>query len=166
MAIPGNLLSANAESIETDATAWTTGSGTFSRVTTRAHTGSASLQIVSAGSGDTHCYGAANLTGLTAGTTYTIYSWAYTTLTGIVGKTGCDWKNSSGTYISSSAHAGQTLAQNAWTQILLTATAPAGTTQATIYVPWVVATAANQTYQFDDLFFGVLVPYQGWGVLI
>lgn len=169
MAIPGNLLTPNQEGFDTDTSGWATGAGTITRDTSRARTGAASLKITSAGAGDTFCYSAADLTGLVPGTTYTIYAWVYTTHSGLTAKTGCDWKTATGTYISDSQHAGQALAPNTWTRVLLVATAPAGAERASLYVPWYVATARNQVCNFDDMFFGVpqdAAIVQGWGVPI
>lgn len=170
MAIPGNLLTEDAEGMETSAAGWVAGAGTFSRDATRARTGSASLKIVSAGSGDTFCYSNGNVTGLTAGVAYTGYAWVFTTLSGRSARVGWDWKNASNAYISSANSTAVTLTANAWTQVgPFTVTAPAGTTQATLYLPWATASASGQSYWFDDLFFGTPVtvtPFYGWGVPI
>lgn len=156
MALPGNLLSENAEGIETDASAWTTGSGTFERDTSRAHSGVASLRLTSAGPGDTWVYSNGDLTGLTPGTTYTVYVWAYTTISGLVAQVGLDWRNSSGTYLSSYASPSVPLIPNQWTQVgPFQTTAPANAARATLYLAWFTATAAGQTVWFDDIYLGI-----------
>jgi len=156
VALPGNLLSENAEGIETDASAWTTGSGTFERDTSRAHSGVASLRLTSAGPGDTWVYSNGDLTGLTPGTTYTVYVWAYTTISGLVAQVGLDWRNSSGTYLSSYASPSVPLVPNQWTQVgPFQTTAPANAARATLYLAWFTATAAGQTVWFDDIYLGI-----------
>ncbi|MEW9530589.1 hypothetical protein [Microbispora sp. NPDC049125] len=162
-------MSDNAEGIETSAAGWTTGSGTFSRDTTRFRTGAASLKIVSAVIGDTFCYSNGNIAGIVAGTTYTLYSYVFTTLTGRTAKVGCDWKTSSNAFVSSFASSAVTLTANTWTLVgPFTAVAPATATQATAYVPWAVSSATSQSFWFDDLFFGIppVTVQQGWGVPI
>lgn len=169
MALPGNLLSENQEGIETDASGWVTGAGAFVRTTARAHSGVASLQLTSAGSGDTFCYSANYIQPMTAGTTYTVYSWAYTTLSGVVAKVGCDWRTSGGGYISTSQSSGTTLTPNTWTQVITTFTSPASTAGATVYLPWFVATASGQVVTFDDMYFGIppaVTEFRGWGIPI
>ncbi|MEV0968522.1 hypothetical protein [Microtetraspora glauca] len=155
MAIPGNLLTADQEDIETSATGWTTGAGTFTRSTVRANTGSASLQIVSAGAGDTFCYSNGNVTGLTAGQTYKGALYVYTSLAGRTAKIGWEWRTSAGTYVAD-VQSSKALVQNSWTLVEYQAVAPATTTQALLYLPWVTAGAASETYWFDTIFFGPL----------
>jgi len=158
MSIGGNLLSDNMSDLETSAADWTTGAGTFARDTAQAYTGSASLKITSAGSGNTFCYSAVNLTGLTAGVTYTMYAWAWTATASLTFKTGCDWKTSAGAFVSSSASSGIVLATSTWTLVSLSAACPATADRALLYTPWFVATGAGQIGYFDAMFFGVPAP--------
>jgi len=165
--LPGNLLTENQEGLEADTTGWETGSGEFARDTTRARSGIASLRITSVSSGDTWCYSTGYAAPISPGAVYTVYTWVYTTHSGITARLGFDWLDSGTAYISSAQSPGVVLTPNRWEQVIATFTAPAGAAMAALYLPWFIATAAGQTCWFDDMYFGippVAAPLIGWGI--
>ncbi|GIH69433.1 hypothetical protein [Sphaerimonospora thailandensis] len=153
-----NLLTPNQSSLDVDASGWTTGSGTFSRDATGSRSAPASLKIVSTVVGNTWCNLASIVTipAGDVGKTYTLEAWAWTSLSGITGKVGVDWLGSGGATISTVAHAGQALTASTWTRVTMTATVPAGTVSARVFLPWAVSTATGQTFWFDDMWFGTV----------
>lgn len=152
MAIPGNLLSANDESVETNITGWAAGGNTtIAQSTTQALDGTHSLRLTSTASGTISANTANRITGLSAGGLYTASYWLYPPVQ-VTAHVEVDWYTAT-TYISTGVGADQTVPASVWTQIGAPMTAVA-TTQQCIPIIVITATAGSQLYYCDEMFFG------------
>lgn len=157
MAISGNVLTYNAESVETDISAWLSGnnSPTISQDTTHALDGTHAVKLVptSVASGSQSLWSTPRVT-VTAAKTYLSYASIWTAAANLTGAMDLDWYSSGGTYISSSTGPTITLTANAWTQIWVVGLAPA-TTASCVVIPGWNATSTAQTAWMDEFFIGL-----------
>jgi hypothetical protein len=142
-----NIIDANTSDIETSAAGWAAGPNTtVAQSTAQAHTGTHSLAMTATTAGACSAVTAAKYA-VTAGATYTTSCWIYTPATGRQCYIEVDFYNASSVYIGFAASPTLTLTQNAFTQISLTATAPAG---AAFFVLIMAPTAVNS----GEVFYG------------
>lgn len=160
MAITGNLLSANAESIETDASAWS------------ALVNAATLAQGSGGTLGTHCLsfksvaagdcqvGLAARVAVTPGVEHWSCASIFPPASGATAWLEIRWYTSDGTLISTTT--GPTIAAPAatWFQIAAVGTAPA-TAATALVVLRVTATAATQSWFADRIFLGQTIRSTG-----
>lgn len=156
MAIPGNLLSANDESVETDITGWVAGGNTtIVQSTTQALDGTHSLRLASTASGTISANTNNRITGLSAGVLYYASYWLYPPVQ-ITAHVEVDWYTAT-TYISTGIGADQTIPASVWTKIGAPMTSVA-TTQQCIPIIVITATAGSQLFYADEMFFGWPAP--------
>ncbi|MEV5319161.1 hypothetical protein AB0K92_16150 [Streptomyces sp. NPDC052687] len=155
MAIAGNLLPENAESVETDASAWTglqnssgltrAGGGTL---------GTHCLQFVSPTAGQETHIGLATRVAVTPNAEYWACASLWPAAAGVQTRMEIRWYTSGGTLISSSTGPVVTPATVTWRQVAAIGTAPANAATASI-VMRVTPTASNQTWFSDRHFLGL-----------
>lgn len=146
--ITGNLLTLNAQDIETDATGWTVLTNcTIAQSATFAKDGTNSLSMTSVGAGLMQAEVAAVLA-VTAGTGYTVSAYLRAAVSGRTTHINVDWKTSSGTFISTSTIAG-TDTTGSFTQTTGVVTAPTGATQAVLYTDVVGTGGAAEVHYLD-----------------
>jgi hypothetical protein len=168
MAIAGNELSYNSESMETSAASWSVlANCTIAQSAAQAREGGFSLAITSLASGVANgiCNTANQAFPLATPTlTYQLFYAVYTTTAGLSITPTWDWYNGS-TFLSANTGSAIPLAANTWTWISLQGTAPASTTLARVY-PGFTATAASQVVFFDEIYFGppTSFPFSGMPV--
>lgn len=163
MAIPGNLLSPNAESMETDASAWTALVNATGLVRGTGGTDGANcLLFRSVAAGDCQV-GLAARVSVTAGTEYWSCSSIFAPAAGAQSRLEIRWYNASGTLISTTQGPVVTASGGVWQQIAAIGTAPAGTVTANVVLR-VTATAANQNWFADRVFLGT--PARAYGNLL
>jgi hypothetical protein len=152
VAINGNLLSVNIESVETDITGWDAGTNTtLAQSTAHALDGTHSMQLTSGASGTISATTHNRLTGLTAGVQYMAYYWLYPSVQ-VTAHVEVDWYTAT-TYISTGVGADTTAPSSVWTQIGAPMTAVA-TTQQCVPIIVITATAGSQQFYTDEMFFG------------
>lgn len=165
MAQPGNLLSDNNESVETDVTGWgVINNCTIAQSGAQFYLGTKSL-LVTPTTTTTCAFGSATQTdqpaGLTVGTAYDAYVWVYSSVAGTNAWWTIDWRTSGNVFISSSdqtAGSAVTLVQNTWTLVYYrTVAAPATTTQATLNFN-LNQVATTDRFHCDLFFFGMMRP--------
>lgn len=153
MAIPGNFLAYNVESVETDATGWQAGSNTsIAQSTVHALDGTHSLALTSTASGTTSAFVANRVTGVNPSGLYACYFWLYTTVQ-VSALVSVDWYNASNTYISTTTGTTVTVPTNVWTQVGSPVVAVATATQS-VPILDITATAGSQVFYCDEMFFG------------
>lgn len=154
MAIAGNLLSNNAESVETDASAWsalvnaqtpTQGSG--------GTLGSKCLSWKSVAAGDVQV-GLTTRVAVTAGSEYWACASMFPPAVGAQSRLEIRWYNSGGTLISTTQGPLITAPAGTWHQIAAVGTAPANTATANVVLR-ATATAAGQGFFTDRHFLGL-----------
>lgn len=153
MAIPGNLLPPNAESIETDASAWVAvvNANSLSRGN-GGPLGSYCLLFRTVAAGDCQV-GLAARVGVTPGTEYFACSSIYPPALGVQARIEIRWYTSGGTLISTTQ--GPLVTSPAtWFQIGALGTAPATASTANVVIR-VTGTAAAQPWYADRVFLGV-----------
>ncbi|MEU3986076.1 hypothetical protein AB0F77_39470 [Streptomyces sp. NPDC026672] len=154
MAIAGNLLPENAESIETDASAWQAlGNATGLAQGSGGTLGSKNLLFKSVATGDTQV-GTVTPVSVTAGTEYWACASVFPPVAGAQSRMVIRWYTSTGTLIV--ADQGPVVAgtSGSWNQVALVATAPVNAATATVGIR-VTATVANQTWFADRIFLGL-----------
>lgn len=167
MAIAGNLLSENAESVETDASAWsalvnaptpTRGSGGTS--------GSYCLSFKATAAGDCQI-GLTSRVGVTAGDAYFACASIFPPAASAQSRIEIRWHNASGTLISTTQGPMVAAPTVAWHQVGAYGTAPTGATTANVVIR-VTGTAANQSWYADRMFLGLpdrptgnVLPFNG-----
>jgi hypothetical protein len=153
--IPGNELAYNTESMETDVSSWgSLANSTIAQSTAFALEGTHSMSITSTASGIASALPiSADFPAAVVGNTYQFSFWVYSTVAGLqVTGNQFDWYNGV-TFVHAGVSVTVNLAQNAWTQVLVTGVAPATTTLARIY-PSFTATAGGQVCYIDEVYFG------------
>ncbi|MEU1200119.1 hypothetical protein ABZ446_28390 [Streptomyces sp. NPDC005813] len=160
MAIAGNLLSANAESIETDTSAWSAlvnatglaqgGGGTA---------GTKCLLFKSVASGDTQI-GLTTRVDVVAGSEYWSCASVFPPAAGAQARIEVRWYTSGGTLISTSQGPLTTAPSGTWFQVGVVGTAPANAATALVVIR-ATATAANQSWFTDRIFLGLTTPSTG-----
>lgn len=154
MAIIGNLLPANAESVETDASAWAavlnaTGLARASGGTL----GNFSMVFKPTAIGDCQVGLAARVT-VTPGTSYLAFSSVWSAVAGGLSRIEVRWYNAGGTLISTTQGPQMTAASPSWNQVGAIGTAPALTATANVVIR-VQGTVAAQSWFLDRAFLGV-----------
>ncbi|MEU3730002.1 hypothetical protein AB0E81_11415 [Streptomyces sp. NPDC033538] len=171
MAIPGNLLPANAESIETDASAWTAlVNATGLARGTGGTLGSNCLLFKSVAAGDCQV-GLAARVAVEAGTEYWSCSSVFAPASGAQSRLEVRWYNSGGTLISTTQGPLVTATGAVWHQVAALGVAPEGTTTANVVIR-VTATAGTQSWFADRVYLGGvpatsagnLLPFSAEGV--
>ena len=153
--IPGNLLSYNAQSIETDTSAWTitSGPGTLSQSSAEALDGTYSLLCTSTGAGSISIVLNAGVP-ITAGETYQAYfsCWNNTYNSVLIE---IDYYDSSGhnLYVLENPAAPYVLAPGVFSQLSMVLTAPAGAVGASLVMHPQAASSGNLFY-FDQMYLG------------
>ncbi|MFJ3248325.1 hypothetical protein [Streptomyces sp. NPDC086782] len=160
MPITGNLLSANAESIETDASAWSglvnasglaRGSG--------GTLGSYCLLWKATAAGDSQV-GLASRVSVSPNTEYWSCASVYPPVIGAQAQLEIRWYTSSGTLISTSQGPPVVPSATAWFQVAAMGTSPSNAATALVVLHG-TATAANQSWYADRVFLGLPTPYTG-----
>lgn len=153
MAINGNFLAYNIESVETDASGWLAGSNTtIAQSTTHALDGTHSLALTSTAAGATSSFVANRVGGVNPNGLYTCYFWLYTTVQ-VSAWVAVDWYNASNTYLSTTTATTVTVPTNTWTQVGSPLVAVATATQS-VPILNMTATAGSQIFYCDEMFFG------------
>ncbi|MER7922176.1 hypothetical protein ABTY96_03395 [Streptomyces sp. NPDC096057] len=160
MAITGNLLSANAESIETDASAWSAlvNAGTLAQAS-GGTLGAKSLSFKATAAGDAQI-GLAARVAVTANTEYWSCASIFPPASGAQAFLEVRWYTSGGTLISTTAGPTISAPSATWFQIAAVGTAPA-TAATALVVLRVTATAAAQTWYTDRIFLGATTRSTG-----
>ncbi|MFB7114045.1 hypothetical protein [Streptomyces sp. NPDC056291] len=160
MPITGNLLSANAESIETDASAWS-GLVNASGLTRGAGgtLGSYSLQWTATASGDSQV-GLVSRVSVTPNTEHWACASIFPPVAGAQARLEIRWYTSGGTLISTVQGPLTSASPAAWFQVAAVGTSPSSAATALVVLR-VTATAANQTWYADRVFLGLPTPYTG-----
>lgn len=162
MAIPGNLLSYNQESMETGIASYHAGSNTtVARSTAHAREGTHSLAVTVTGTtGDTYFnLGSDSVAGVQTATTF--YFWAYTDASGVTAQVELDYENSSSAYVgydsfNKQGRAYKALTPGAWTQVVMdTPSAGADATTDRFYgYLYFMGAAVNDVVYVDEVFYG------------
>lgn len=167
--LPGNLLTENQQSIETDIDNWAgfvVSSSSTIRSTTQAHDGSASIRATYNG---TPSDVMASLTStsfaplVTAGTSYTFSYWVYSPRAVNFAVLVEWWNAANSSYISDGGVLGSTaVPANTWSQVSVSGlVADTGAGTARVYLMCTTGLTTNDLVYFDTIFFGVPVtsPY-------
>ncbi|MFE5159148.1 hypothetical protein ACFRNT_11550 [Streptomyces sp. NPDC056697] len=160
MAITGNLLSANVESIETDASGWTGLVNATGLVrTTGGVIGSYSLAWTATASGDSQI-GIASRAAVTPGSEYWSCATVFPPAAGAQSRLEIRWYNAGGTVISTTQGPLISAPSGTWHQVAAVGTAPANTATALVVVR-VTATASSQPWYTDRAFLGLTTGMPG-----
>lgn len=159
--VPENLLNTNTATIETDAFPFNVfTNATGSRVTTTFKSGVASLQLNGSGAGamDTHANRGPVV--VKGGKTYSFLASVRANTTARTSYVSVNWFDSAGGFISNSLTAGVADNNAAWTNIVLTAVAPANAYSTQIGVQF-DAVILNEKHFVDELgvFAGTVVTW-------
>lgn len=153
MPIPGNLLSVNAEDVETSIADWLSAAGsvTISQDTAHAFSGTHALKhtFSASGTGDTTSTGTI---AISANTVYTFSYWCFTATAGRTCISEIDWYVGT-TYNSTASLAAVSLVQNQWTLVRQVATSIATADHCLLNIE-PVASASAQTFWTDGHFLG------------
>lgn len=162
--IPGNLLTLNQQSVETDIDNWGNYKPSSSAVavsTTQALDGAQSIRCTAnATNNDAMCSltspGSVPL--VTAGTTYTFSYWVYSPRAVNYACLVEWWNAADTTYISDNGVVGSTaVPANTWSQVSVQQTAAASSGSARIYIMRTTGLSSGDLVYFDQVFFGVPV---------
>lgn len=160
MAITGNLLSANAESIETDASAWSALVNASGLARGNGGTlGSFCLLFKSVAAGDCQVGLAANVT-VTSGQEYWSCASVFPPAAGTQFRLEIRFYRANGTLSATTQGPLVTATGGAWQQAAAIGTAPSDATQAQVVIR-VTATAATQSWYADRVFLGPTTPSPG-----
>lgn len=153
MAIAGNLLSYNAESIETDATGWTlrSGNGGISQSSAQALDGTHSLLLTSTGSG-TMVVATASSVAVTAGQAYEAWLNVNPSARHSI-SVSIEWLNASNAVISTVVNGPNSSNANTWSKWVIVGTAPSGAVSANVLLT-AVSSVSGETYSFDEMYLG------------
>lgn len=157
-AIPGNLLSYNTESIETDATGWGVAVNcAASRQTTQHLDGAASLRLVSTAAGAMSVR-TASAVAIPAGTQYVSFGTAVFSANLLAAQVSVQWLDASLSVITTTSNPFTPTSATAFTYGHSGVTVPDGAVSANIFLQC-TATAASQTVYFDRTW---IVPQPVW----
>ena len=148
-----NMLSTNAASIETDASAWTAGANTtVARSTAQFADGVASLSLTSTAAGAISASTATGTSGVAAlpGVAYEALASFRTAVTSQACTVGVGWYNAAGALISTSTGSTVTDLSTGFTQAVLAATSPALTAYAAVIVTS-AASAGAEVHYVDNI---------------
>lgn len=160
MAITGNLLPANSESIETDASGWTALTNATGLAQASGGTlGSSCLQFKAVAAGDCQVM-TAGFVDVTAGAEYWSCASVYAPAAGAQSRMEIRWYRANQTLLSTVQGPVVTATGASWNQNAVIAIAPAEAAKATVSVR-VTATAAGQAWYLDRAFLGVPVTSTG-----
>ena len=130
---------------------WNQTNCTVAQSTLQAFSGTGSLEVTSLASGGVAASGP-NTLGVTAGQTYKASVWVRTAAAGLFFYLQVDWKDAAFAFLSNVFTTPVVVQTNVWTNLALTATAPA---LATMGTPIVGTTATGvQVYYVDQAFLG------------
>lgn len=149
-----NLISSGDSGFEASVSGWTSAgdSCTLSQSSTHAHTGTSSMQMTATAA--TTLFADTVATYVVSPTvSYLASFWCYTTNTSRTASVKITWYTAAGAVISSSSSTPASLTQNAFTQLTLTASAPALAAAARVYVQ-PVASTSSESFWVDDVFLG------------
>ncbi|MET9480945.1 hypothetical protein [Streptomyces sp. NPDC006638] len=153
MAIVGNILTSNTESIETDASGWAAvlNANTLTRAS-GGTLGAFSLSFKAVAAGDCQVGLAARVTAV-PGLSYLAYASVWTPVAAGLSRIEIRWYNAGGTLISTTTGPQMTAAAPSWNQVAVVGAAPPGSTTANVVIR-VLGTAAAQSWFADRIFFG------------
>ncbi|MEU1037694.1 hypothetical protein [Streptomyces sp. NPDC005907] len=150
----GNLLPFNTETVEIDVSGWFAATNCSIGVSTASATWYQSLLVTATAAGDVMARTAlSQAPTVTPGVEYVAYAYVTAGTAGLTQKIQIYWRDAGGTELSVSS-ATWTPPANAWTRIVVVATAPAGAAAARVAVS-PTATAAGQQWAYDRV---VLAP--------
>lgn len=162
MALPGNLLSYNQESMETNVADYHAGSNTtVARSTAHAREGTHSLAVTVTGTtGETYFnLGSNSVSGVKTASTF--YFWAYTDASGITAQVELDYENASSAYVgydsfNKQGRAYVALTPGAWTQVLMDTPScnDDATTDRFYGYLYFMGAATNDVVYVDEVFYG------------
>lgn len=156
-----NILPYSVQSVETDISGWTAGANTaIAQSSTQAKDGQFSLQMTATANGGLAAW-TTTWYPVKPGAVYTYTCWLWSPAA-VSGGIGLDWRDASGTYISTSQTSAP-LAANAWTQLTLSATAPLNAYNVSPTIGNGMAVTAGQVF-YGDVFVvtGVLGSSGPW----
>jgi len=161
--IPGNMLSEDAQSIETSIAgwdAWHPGSSAVDRVSTFAHDGTWSLRVTSNGTADLLCGRDRAGFFVFPNQSYTFTAWVYTTLSGhTLGTYANFWRSNGTTFTEAMNETPVAVSPNTWTQLSSTYTPTDPTTALSdIYITITTTPISGDFFYADEIFFGVTGP--------
>ncbi|MFF3312467.1 hypothetical protein [Streptomyces sp. NPDC002952] len=165
MAIPGNLLPPNAESIETDASAWVavTNAGNLAR-SSAGTLGSFCLTFKATAAGDA-MVGLASRVAVTPNVEHWACSSIFPPAAGTTARIEIRWYTSGGTLISTTQGPATVAPSGTWFQVGAVGTAPATAATADVVIR-VTATAAAQSWYADRVFLGTTAGSKSTGNLL
>jgi hypothetical protein len=152
--LAGNLFVYNDESVETSLGNWA-GTGTnltLVQDTTRAIDGTHSMKCTATATGLVAVTFGGTKPAITAGQTYQLSYYVYTTSSGVTGGAEVDWYVGA-TYKNYYQVTNLPLTPNAWTFITTSGVAPA-TTNAAVPQPVMLNATSGQVFWVDELYFG------------
>ncbi|MFI2213030.1 hypothetical protein [Streptomyces sp. NPDC020141] len=153
MPIAGNLLSANAESIETDSSAWAAVLNASGLARAAGGTlGDYCLQLKSTAVGDCQV-GLVTRVAVTPGSRYLAFASVWTPVAGGSGRVMLRWHTSGGSVISTTSGPTVTPVSPSWNQTAIIATAPANAATVNVLIG-VGGVSAGQTWFADRIFLG------------
>lgn len=163
--IPGNLLNENNQSFETSVTGWTgftPGSSSVVQSSEQAKDGTFSAKATSNGSAPEAmlgCTQSAHNPVVSGSTSYVYTGWVYTPVSSTTFRLDVDWYQSDNlTFTGSNSGSNVSPSPNTWTKLTLSATSPAGSGKARLYVRHVSGLSSGQVVYFDRAFFGTSEP--------
>ncbi|MDH6625731.1 hypothetical protein M2271_003542 [Streptomyces sp. LBL] len=160
MAITGNLLPANAESVETDASAWVALTNSTNPLQANGGTlGSKSMNFRSIAAGDVQIGLAARVT-VTPGAEHWACASVFPPGVGAMSRIEIRWYTAGGSLISTSAGPYVTASAATWHQVGAVGTAPANAAKADVVIR-PNASVANQSWFADRIFLGLTAVSTG-----
>ncbi|MFF1625565.1 hypothetical protein [Streptomyces sp. NPDC058272] len=160
MAITGNLLPANAESVETDASAWVAGTNATGLARASGGTlGSFSLLFKSVAAGDTQV-GLSARVAVTPNAEHWACASVFPPAAGAQARIEIRWYTSGGSLISTSTGPITAAPAGTWFQVGTVGIAPATAATADVVIR-ATATASTQSWFMDRIFFGLTSPSPG-----
>ncbi len=154
---------------ESGVSQWAATGGTVIQSSAQAHSGSFSAQVTTTGTPSQVILrdNLSHMVSTDTGISYTTTMWVYTATAGQSFHAAIDWYDTNFNYLSTSAGGNVIPAPNTWTQLTVTATAPAspgtGGELFAAYGPTVLTPASNLVFFTDDvfLFFASTTTYPG-----
>ena len=157
--IPGNLLSYNTQSVETDVSSWYVplGAGSLSQSTARAVEGTHSLLLTTSGTGSVQV-ATSGLISITGGAPYRQYYSAWTTCSRTL-VVEADFYDSTQSFISRQSYPGSPTAipASTWTQLSNLVGAPSNAAYVKFFII-VGSGVSGDTIYFDQMYFGPQTP--------
>lgn len=139
---------------ESGVSQWTATGGTVAQSSAHAYSGVYSALFTVTGT-PAQAYlrdGASYMVSTDTGISYTATMWVYTTVSGQSFHASIDWYDSGFNYLSTSAGSAVTVPANTWTELTVTATAPAGGELYAAYGPTVTSPSSGLAFYADEVF--------------